>query len=362
MQFELAVDPAKTQMAEAAIQQLRQLQAGAARDTFARMLQSDTGAPLIRAAYSEALLLLGFDKKARQEAQLAVKQVDQADAQGKLLVQGIAYETGGKCAEAVEAYGKLNAEEADNIVRLARAQLQCGLAKESVETLRGAQSRGLKDARLSLAEAESLAAMRDYTAQHDAANAAIAAGESAVFIVSRARLLQADAQAHLGETENARTTLTNLLQSPEASQDPLLRALPHMVLGKVYILQNNPAEAEKEYQLCRKVLDEIGNERYLPEALLGLGNTAMAQKDAAAARSHFSAALQLVPSASVVRGQVELGLGLALAALQETGAAKPHLESALKSARAIQDKEGTAAALSGLASLPGRPGRRKNVQ
>ena len=350
VQLDLEVDPAKAQMAESANKQLRMLQVAAARDSFERLLQEGSAEPEIRSAYSETLLLLGFDKKARQEAQLAHKQAGESDPQQKLAIEGRALETAGNCQKAAEAYGKLSLEAMDSVVWLARVQLQCGLAKTSLETVRSAQFRGLKDPRLSLSEAEALAAMRDYAAQRDAASAAIQNAANAEFVISRARNLQAIAELHLGESETARATFLNLLQSPATDGDPLLRALPHMGLAKIYLLQDKAVEAEKEYQSCRQILEKIGNERYLPEALLGLGNTALAQQDAGAARAHFSAALQLTPT-NPVRASLELGLGQALVVLQDPSAAKSHFENALELARKADDKTSIATVLSNLAPM-----------
>ena len=120
------------------------LDAAAARDFLQQAVAAEPGYALAHSALADALVALGYDKKAREEAEKAYQAATNLPRQDRMLVEARFREINGEWEQAVGLYQMLWRAAPDNIeygLRLANAQTRANKGKDALATV--AELRGL---------------------------------------------------------------------------------------------------------------------------------------------------------------------------------------------------------------------------
>lgn len=126
-------------------------------------------------ALATAWTALGYDGRAKIEADLALQQAPTLPREQQLLVQGLFQETSKEWLDAANVYGTLFRLYPDNIeygLKLANAQTNAGngtVALGTVQAMRSLQEPVNEDPRIDLMEATAAASISDYRRQEQAA-------------------------------------------------------------------------------------------------------------------------------------------------------------------------------------------------
>jgi tetratricopeptide (TPR) repeat protein/TolB-like protein/predicted Ser/Thr protein kinase len=340
---------------------LRELDALGARDLLQKAVEADPDSPLARVALAEAWATLGYDARARQEAQQAFDLSAALSREGRLAVEGRYRETAGEWARATEIYAALLEFFPDNLeygLRLASAQSTGGRGKDALDTL--ARLRRLpppdsQDPRIDLAEAAVAQAMGDYRGELAAAGRAAAKGASrgARLLVARARLLQAYALDRVGRVEEAVRAEEEARAIYDAAGDREGVARAVNMSGNTSFGHGDLERARTSWEHALSIRREIGHRSGVSTSVHNLGIVLWEQGDLDGARR----SLEEGRAIDVERGDrpglamdLEDLAGLLLDLGDLAGARKTG-ERALDLAREVGDPSQTALALMRLAMV-----------
>jgi tetratricopeptide (TPR) repeat protein/TolB-like protein len=340
---------------------LRVLDALAARELLQKAVVADPNSPMAHFALAEAWTTLGYDAKAKEEAQRAFDLSGHLAREERLSVEARYREMAGEWDRAIEIYGGLLAFFPDNVeygLRLASVQGIGGKSQDALTTL--ARLRRLpppasEDPRIDLTEAVVAQSVGDFEREQAAASTAAAKGRArgARLLVAQSRLREAYALSRLGEApkmavagEEARR-----IYAEAGDRGGLARVLD--ILGAPYYLQGEFEKARTSWEESLRIRRQIGYRHGVGVSLHNLGLLLWEQGNLAGARRNFEqsyaidrelgdhpgAAIELVDTAGLLR---ELG---DLAGAKKTG------EQALALFREIGDRTQAALAVVELAAV-----------
>jgi tetratricopeptide (TPR) repeat protein len=167
--------------------------------------------PLVPALAS-ARSALGYDSRAKDASAKAFELSGSLPRADRLLVEGTFREMSSAWKDAIAIWQTLATffpDDVEHALRLAKAQIVSGEAKDGLTTIEGFRKRFPKiaDPRLDLAEAQAADTLSDFKRTQTAAATAGAAGEAlgARLLVANARLREGGASLLQGQTDRAVT-------------------------------------------------------------------------------------------------------------------------------------------------------------
>jgi serine/threonine protein kinase/tetratricopeptide (TPR) repeat protein len=357
----LPSNPEAARLYSEGLQKLRLFDALSARDLLekAEVLAPDH-APT-HSALAEAWAILGYDEKAREQAQRALDLSVQFSPKERLLFEGRAHELMHEGEKAIDSYRELWGFFPDRIdygLLLVRAQVAGGHAADAVNTLdalRKLPASDAESARLDLADANAAGVQGDFKRQQSAAARAANRARviGAVLVEAEALLLEAHSRERMGQTENAIQLITKSreLYSSAGYRQAAARAL--LIEGDILYDEGHYEEAKKQYDEALLVFQETGAQGRIRSVLERIGNVYYQQGKLREAEDYYKRTLRL-------DREVHSPVGLAsdygniANALDGLGDLKGALEMQQKSLAAfnqIGDKRGATETLNNLGNL-----------
>jgi tetratricopeptide (TPR) repeat protein len=280
---------------------LRELDALAARDQLQKAVKADPNSPMPRVALADAWAALGYDARARQEAQKAFDLSARLSREERLAVEGRYRETSGEWARATEIYGALLAFFPDNVeygLRLAVAQSTGGKGREALHTLakmRGLPPPGSEDPRIDLTEALVAQTLGDFRREQAASDRAVAKGSArgARLLVARARLLESYALDRLGRIPEAARAAEEArgIYAAAADRGGLAQALNR--IGSVSWNRGDLETTRRTWEEALAIRRQIGYRAGVAASVHNLGLVRWEQGDLAGARRNLEEGLAI---------------------------------------------------------------------
>jgi DNA-binding winged helix-turn-helix (wHTH) protein/tetratricopeptide (TPR) repeat protein len=295
-----------------------------ASDVLVKAVAADPNYPLAHSALSEAWWHIGYEVKARAEAQRALELSTQLPQEEKLLVEGQYRRTLGEWHKAAEAYQELFhlfPDSLDHGLLLASAQVydKPTDALTTLAALRRLPAPAGDDPRIDMVEAEARI-NSDVTKARQAAQLAIskARAQGSHAIAARTYAILCELGTTTGDSNDAIGDCENALQSAVAAKDVNGEALMRVDLAALHYQKGDLAVSTEMFRKAIDQFRQVGN-------LSGV----------AAAQSNFAAVL------------------LVLGDLKQ---AKKLLEAAIPDYQAVEDRQGIALALNNLGDLERQSG------
>ena len=213
-----------------------------ARDLLREAVAAEPNYPLSHAALAMAWSALGYDSKAKEEAQRALNLSSKLSREERLLVEGSYGEVTKDWGKAVESYRSLFALFPDNLdygLRLAENQVSAANARDAQATLtalRKLAPPASEDPRIDLAEARIASSLADFKRELASASRAAAKGEAQGnrLLLAQAKWEQGRAFRRLGENARALAIYAEARDTFAAAEDRastagLLREIADMI-------------------------------------------------------------------------------------------------------------------------------------
>ncbi len=256
-----------------------------ARDLLVSAIAADPNYPLSHAALSEALWHLGFEIKARSEAQRASELEIHLPQEQRLLVEAQYRRTLHDRPRVVEAYQSLFHLFPDSLdygLMLASAQMAIK-PSDSLRTLallRNLPPPSNEDARIDMVESSAWINVDD-TKARAAAKRAIdkASAQGSHVIVERTYGFLCQEDVGLGASAEAISECTNALQSSLAAKNVNGAALMRNDLAALYFQMGDLAQADKMFREAIAEFRQVGNEGGMASALANFGASRIAEGD-----------------------------------------------------------------------------------
>jgi eukaryotic-like serine/threonine-protein kinase len=256
-----------------------------ARELLVGAVAADPSYPLSHAALSEALWDLGFEIKARGEAQRASELDIHLPQEQRLLVEGQYQRTLNDSPRAVEAYQSLFhlfPDRLDYGLRLASSQIKIkpSDALRTLDALRSLPPPSNADARIDMVEASAWMNVDDAKARA-AAKRAIdkASAQGSNVIVARTYGFLCQVDVGLGSSPEAISECANALQSSLASKDINGAAMMRNNLAALYFQKGDLARSEKMFREAIAEFRQVGNEGGMATSLANFGASRVSDGD-----------------------------------------------------------------------------------
>lgn len=330
------------------LQQLRTFDLLGARDSLTSAIAADPNFPLAHAYLAEAWQGLGYDEKAKKEAQTGFELSGQLGREDKSLVEARYREISSEWDKAIELYRSLwtlYPENAEYAFHTSDVQIRGGKATDALATiaeLRKQMGSAGNDPRLDLKEAEAADAVSDFPTEKEVASRAADGARTGGY-----RLLEAEAlwrachaMASLGEASNAQAACQRAIELARPVNDLMLVARGYTILGLVASSQGDPKRAIELHRQALEFARTIGSRRDVIGALMNIGNSLADQGDFAGAQKSYEESLAVAQEIDD-KGQAIVLLN-DMATLSEAAGKFPIslklYQQALDEARAIKDK------------------------
>ncbi|HUN60392.1 MAG TPA: tetratricopeptide repeat protein [Candidatus Sulfotelmatobacter sp.] len=283
------------------LQKLRLYDALAARDLLSKAVALDPNHAPTHSALSEVWAILGYDERAKEEAQRALALSSQFSREDRLLIEGRTHERLGETQKAIESYRELCAALPDRFdygIRLAMAQVHGGHADDAAATLESLRSLPASDAdaaRLDLAEANVAGIAGDFKAGQVAAARAAGRGRGigAVLLEAEALVMEANARERMGQSDEA-IQLCNRAKELYASRGYRLgTARTLLILGDLYFDQGKYEEARKLFDEVSAIFQETGAQGRMRDVYERIGNVLYQEGKARDAEDYYNRTLRL---------------------------------------------------------------------
>jgi eukaryotic-like serine/threonine-protein kinase len=328
--------------------QLRNFDLLGARESLTKATAADPNFSLAHAYLAEAWNRLGYDEKARQEAENAFKLSSRLGREDKTLVEARFREISSEWDKAFDLYRSLSTlypENPEYATHTADVQIRAGKANDALKTiedLRKQPGSTSQDPHLDLKEAEAAEALSDFLKEKQAALRAVEGARA-----KGSRLLEAEAlwracaaMASLGEAQSAQTACNQSIAFSKPVGDVLLTARAYTILGLIAGTQGDLKQSIEQHRQAVTYARKIGSRRDIAGALTNIGNVLASQGDLAQAQKSYQEALAVAQEIND-RGQiVNLLNNLATVSqtLGEFSVALHLYEQSLAEAQALQDK------------------------
>ena len=340
---------------------LRVFDALMARDLLREAVAADPDYPMSHSALASAWSALGYDDKAKAEAQIAFKLSNNLSREERLLVEGRYHEVTRDWRGAVENYRTLFALFPDNLdygLRLFQAQVGAanGLeAHATLDSLRKLPAPASRDPRIDLAEVDLAYLLSDFKRMLAAASRASSQSEAqgARLLLARARQAQGEAFYYQGENTQALASFAEAKEIYAATGD---RAHTSGVLRDVadtLALQGDYSAALQLYRESLAVAREVGSKAQVANGLNNIAVLFQSQRDFVTAQKMYEEALAIYREIDdKKRGTYVLcNVGEALFYQGDLTEAEKKYRQALASSRQIGDSDSQANQLNDIAIL-----------
>ena len=330
-----------------------------AKDLLVQAIAVEPDFPLAHSALSDAWHHLGYDLKARDEAEHARALSEHLSPEERLQIEGQYYSSLPDTSKAIEVYGKLFAQFPDNLnygLRLGDQQRRVNSedALKTVAALRRLPAVLANDPRIDMIESRAWI-NHDYAKAQAAGRRAVEKGtaEGAHLLVARAYGILCSTLGNGVSTQQAVQDCENARQSYAAAGDLNNEARTLSDFAGLYYQLGQIDRAESMYRDALKIFRKIGAIDGITTVAGNLGEVFLARGDLASAEHALSEALP---------GNKEMGdkdgIALTLNDLGEVARRRGELEKALttfEQAKAVaqeaDDKSALAYILSGIGDV-----------
>jgi tetratricopeptide (TPR) repeat protein len=251
------------------VARLRDLDALEARKLLERAVAADGSYFPARVALSEAWSLLGYERKALDEAKQATKLAADAPREQRLWVEGHAHEAAQQWDKAVDVYRllqRLFPDDLDYGLRLGLAQTRAGQTREALGTfqvLRRLPGPAAGDPRIDLGEADAQASLGDHNAMQMAAHRAAEKGSArgAALIAARSLVTESRALQELGQVEEAARLLEQARDTYQRIGDQSSLARVATAMGLARWQSGDVGGGEAMLREALALFERMGNQR-----------------------------------------------------------------------------------------------------
>jgi len=297
----LPTNPEAARLYSEGLQKLRLFDALFARDLLEKAAILAPNYAPTHSALAEAWSILGYDEKAKDQAQRALDLSVQFSPTERLLIEGRAHELMHEGAKAIDSYRQLWGFFPDRIdygLLLVRAQVAGGHAADAVNTLEALRKLPASDAesaRLDLSDANAAGVQGDFKRQQSSAARAADKARSigAVLVEAEALLLEAHSRERMGQTEESIQLITKSreLYSSAGYRHAAARAL--LIEGDILYDGGHYEEAKKRYDNALLVFQETGAKGRIRSVLERVGNIYYQQGKLREAEDYYKRTLRL---------------------------------------------------------------------
>jgi len=368
----LPTNPEAARLYVQGLEKLRVFEALAARDLLQQAVAADPNHALAHSALSAAWSALGYDAKARDEAERAFDLSENLSREDRLSIEGRYRSVTRDWAKATENYRALWNFFPDNLeygLRLASVQTSGGQGKDALVTVD--QMRRLPpptgdDARIDMAEAHAAEALGDFQRQLQAAGRAAEKGKAqgARLAVAEAFSVQGWAHERLGHLDQAAALIKQAEDLYFTAGDR--RAAANMVALRGTVLYDR-GDFEGDLQAAQealKVFREIGAQGNVARSLNEIGNVFYETGKLEAAEDYYNQSLKIHREIDDRRG-----VAGALGNLANVYDSMGHLTLALQKQkeglqafRDVGDRRGEASTLNNLGNVLAELGDLQNAR
>jgi eukaryotic-like serine/threonine-protein kinase len=336
----LPSDPKAARLYAEGLNKLRAFETLAARNLLSEAVAADPKSPQPHSALSSAWLDLGYDGKAKDEAQRAFDLAAPLSNEERLWMEAQYRDLNNEKPKAIQIARTLADLYPDSLaygLRLANLQDTGGDPKTAFATLEGLRklpSPSGDDPRIDLAEATAVEALGDYKREQEISEAAAKKSEARGIrlALAQARLYESTALHQLGEGDRASAALDQAKVLFSGGGD-LKHSGMTLVWSADFLKEKGDlAGARKQADEALVVFHQIGNPLYAGQALNEIGNILLAQGKLREAKDNYEQALRSYREADykVVMGD-ELGnIGEVLERMADFSGARKNLEEALQ--------------------------------
>ena len=334
----LPSDPKAARLYSEGLNKLRAFETLAARNLLTEAVAADPKSPQPHSALSSAWLELGYDGKAKDEAQRAFELAAPLSNEERLWMEAQYRDLNNEKPKAIQIVRTLADLYPDSLaygLRLANLQDTGGDPKTAfatLESLRKLPSPSGDDPRIDLAEATAVEALGDYKREQEISEAAAKKSEARGIrlALAQARLYESTALQQLGQGDRANAALGQAKVLFAGGGD-LKHSGMTLVWSADFLKEKGDlAGARKQADEALVVFRQIGNQLYAGQALNEIGNILLAQGKLAEAKDNYEQALRAYREADykVVMGD-ELGnIGEVLERMADFAGARKNLEEA----------------------------------
>ena len=297
----LPSNPEAARLYAEGLQKLRVFDALSAKELLQKAVTLDPDHAPTYSALAAAWSSLGYEGRAKAQAQRALDLSSQSSREERLLIEGRAYELSAEKAKAVESYRALWDFFPDNVdygLSLIRAQIAQGHAIDAQATVAQLRKLGVSEAdaaRIDLAEAAIALSLSDFRQQQLLAEKAAARGGAigARLLQAQALRVEGEAWERVSQTEKAIERLQQARDLFSAAGDRHGAAVTSLNVGDVLFDKGDFAGAMKQFQEALPVFREIGAEQDIRLTAERIGNVFYSEGNLPGAKQYYEQSLHL---------------------------------------------------------------------
>jgi eukaryotic-like serine/threonine-protein kinase len=282
------------------LQKLRIFDALAAVDLLQKSAVLDPGYAPTYSALAHAWATLGYESRAKAEAQRGLELSQGLSREERLLIEARAHELSGEMAQANESYRALWEFFPDNIdygLSFIRTQIAVGHAMDAKKTAADLHKLTVSEAdeaRIDLAEADIAAALSDFRQEQALAERAATKAKAigANRFVAEALQVEAHSWERMSQPQKAIDLFRQAREMFLASGDKRGAAMSLLGVGDVLYDQGNFLEARKEFEEALPVFEGIGSKSNIRTTMERIGNVLYSQGKLPEAQSYYEKALR----------------------------------------------------------------------
>jgi eukaryotic-like serine/threonine-protein kinase len=282
------------------LQKLRIFDALAAVDLLQRSALLDPGYASTYSALAQAWATLGYESRAKAEAQRGLELSQGLPREERLLIEARAHELSGEMAQANEGYRALWEFFPDNIdygLSFIRTQIAVGRAidaKKTATDLHKLTVSEADEARIDLAEADIAVSLSDFRQEQALAERAVTKAKAigANRFVAEALQVEAHSWERMSQPQKAIELFRQAREMFLASGDKRGAAMSLLGVGDVLYDQGNFLEARKEFEEALPVFEEIGSKSNIRTTMERIGNVLYSQGKLPEAQTYYEKALR----------------------------------------------------------------------
>jgi tetratricopeptide (TPR) repeat protein/tRNA A-37 threonylcarbamoyl transferase component Bud32/TolB-like protein len=354
-------DPEAARLYAEGLKTLRAFDALKARDLLEKAVGTEPKFPLSHSALAEVWSRLGYDQKAKDEAQKAFDLSQNLPREEHLSVEARYRESNHEWDKAIDLYRTLFNSFPDNLdygLRLANAQTSAGQAKDApatVERLRQLPAPQNEDPRIDLAEAQAAETLGDFKLEQQAAARAAQKGlaEGTRLVVAESRAREGWALERLGQPDKAAAAFAEAYDLYSKAGDRHGAAAALQLAGDMLYDHGDYTGARKNYEQALAVYRQIGAQRSIASAYNAVGNVLLDLGQLAAAESNYEQTLAIAREIGA-KNTAAGALGNIANVLDNMGQleeARKKQQEGLQAFREVGNKRGEGSTLSNLANL-----------
>jgi tetratricopeptide (TPR) repeat protein/predicted Ser/Thr protein kinase len=357
----LPSNPEAARLYAEGLQKLRVFDARSAIDLLQKAAVVDPNHAPTSSALAKAWDALGYESRAKAEAQRALALSTKSSREERLLIEARAHELSGQIAQAIESYRALWEFFPDNVdygLSLLGNQVQGGHGKEAEVTL--AQLRKLvvseaDGARIDLAQADVAYSLSDFRQQQSLSERSAARGRAigAKLLEAQALRLEANAWERMGQPQKSMELSQQAGELFAAAGDRRAAAASLLNVGDALLDKGDYPGARKQFDAALPVFQEIGAQRSIRSTLERIGNALYSEGKMQEAQTSYQQALRLdqeVDNPGMLASDYG-NLANTLAALGDLEGALKMQQKALAAFNSIGSRRGTASVLDNLGDL-----------